>query len=94
MKKVEIYDQYKAIYSDPNDPSTLIHPNQADVTEIGQDLSEQAAFDLVSDLYNSSKTIGESYTDINVNLSRGYAELRINFANGKILTRVIYTSDQ
>lgn len=94
MKKVEIYDQYKAVYSDPNDPDTLLHPSQADITEIGQNLEEYEAYGLVASLYESSKTVGESYTDINVNISRGYAELRINFEDGKILTRVIYTNDQ
>lgn len=90
MKRVETYDQYKAIYENPEDPtSTLLHPSSGYTVVNGEDLDESNAIDLVTSLYEESKSLGSSYYDKLVNLAGGYAELVINFADGKRLTRVI-----
>jgi|688.fasta_scaffold2636291_1 hypothetical protein len=90
MKKVEIYDQYRAVYSDPNDSTTLIHPPEGSSITVGENLLEEDALQIVSHFYETSKLLGTSYVDVNVDLAKGYAELRITFLDGKILTRVIY----
>lgn len=94
MKKVEIYDQYKAIYSDPEDLTSLIHSPTASTMIVQEELSNQEAVDLVTSLYESSKTLGESYSDVNLNLPNAYAELRVYFSDGRVLTRVIHAIQQ
>ena len=90
MKRVETYDQYKAIYGDPSDyTSTLIHPSSGFTTVNGEVLTESEAVALVNSLYEDSKTLGKSYSDKLINLEGGYAELTIDFTDGKKLTRVI-----
>ena len=85
MKKVEIYDQYKAIYN--ND--TLVHPSSGFTVTVQDGLTENEAISIVLDKWEESKTIGSSYYDKLVNETTGYAELVINFPDGKVLTRVI-----
>lgn len=109
MKKVEIYDQYSAVYSDPAqngalvspilgrfdtlDPNlTLVHAGSGFTTTQGSDLDDQQAFDLVASLYEESKLLG-TYADKIVKLNEGYAELKIEFPDGKKLNRVIYVAN-
>ena len=107
MKKVEIYDQYNAVYSVSGSDQlqtvnlmpgealkptlTLVHPNSGFVTVEGTNLTDEEAQNLVISLYEYSKTIGSSYSDKIINLENSYAELQIEFADGKKLNRVIYT---
>lgn len=111
MKKVEIYDQYSPVFSDPNqnnalvtpvlgrfdtlDPNlTLVHPSSGFSVVKAAGLTESAAIQLVNDLYEEAKTAGTSYTDKIIKLNEGYAELKIEFADGKKLNRVIYIANE
>jgi len=69
---------------------TLVHSGVGSTTVIGENLSLEEACDLVTTTYLDSKTLGVSYDDKLLKLNEGYAELMINFNDGKVLTRVIY----
>ena len=86
--KVEIYDQYKDVYA--ADGVTLLHKSEGSTTGHGEFITPAEVTAKVTELYNESKTLGETF-DISVDLSKGYAELIIKFADGKTLQRVIYT---
>jgi hypothetical protein len=110
MKKVEIYDQYSAVYSDPSqngalvspvlgrfdtlDPNlTLVHASSGITDLKGSDLTDEQALTLVESLYEESKLLA-TYTDKIIKLNEGYAELKIEFPDGKKLNRVIYVANQ
>ena len=110
MKKVEIYDQFSAVYSNEETNQlttlslmpgetikstlTLVHPSSGYVTIEGVNLTELDARDLVINLYESSKLLGSGYTDKIIDIENNYAELRIDFSDGRILNRVIYTVNE
>lgn len=71
----------------------LVHPSSGSVVVVEENLTEQAAKQKVTELYEVSKTLGSSYTDKIINSDQGYAELKIQFTNGKRLNRVIYISE-
>lgn len=73
---------------------TLVHPSSGFTTVEATDLSEFEALSVVENLYEVAKATGVSYTDKIIKLEQGYAELVINFADGKRLNRVIYTVNQ
>lgn len=83
-------------YNEPLDTSryTLVHAGSGFTTIEATDLTESEATSVVSNLYDVSKVTGTSYVDKLVQLDKGYAELVINFADGKKLNRVIYTVEQ
>jgi len=89
MKQVEIYDQYSEVY----DGTTLVHGGSGFTLVKGTFDNLEDAKSSVENLYNSSKLLG-SYEDKYVNFDRGYAELKINFADGRKLNRVIYIIDK
>lgn len=72
----------------------LIHESSGSVSIQGSNLSESDANNLVNTLYEKTKTLGTSYTDKIVDIDSGYAELKVEFADGKKLNRVIYTENE
>lgn len=88
MKQVEIYDQFSNVYD--ADGETLLHASQGSVSIQGNFDTLEEAVTLVTSLYEDSKTLG-TYSDKIVKLNEGYAELNIEFADGRKLCRVIYT---
>jgi len=85
---VEIYDQYHNIL---NEDGTLLHKSESSSSVQGSYTSASDAVIKVTELYEQSKALG-TYTDVSVNLSKGYAELIITFPDKKELQRVIYTN--
>lgn len=83
-------------YNEPLDTSryTLVHAGSGFTTVEATDLTENEAATVVENLYNIAKATGVSYTDKIIQLDKGYAEVVINFADGKRLNRVIYTAEQ
>lgn len=83
-------------YNIPLDTSryTLVHAGSGFTTVEATDLTEVEALNVVQGLYDISKVTGVAYTDKIIKLDQGYAELVINFADGKRLNRVIYTVEQ
>jgi hypothetical protein len=71
-----------------------VHTQSSAVTTEATDLTLPEAIQVVENLYNVAKVTGTSYTDKLIKLSEGYAELVINFSDGKILNRVIYTVNE
>ena len=86
MKKVEIYNEYKELL---DDQGTVIYPASGFVTVVQDDLNEGSALNLVAELYEEAKALG-NYTDKIIKLNEGYAELNIIFSDGRELNRVIY----
>jgi len=80
MKTVKIYDNYT---------STLMHQCTGYTTVHGEGLTQNQAINLVEDLYNESKTLGDYINKI-IKLDEGYAELKIQLDNTRTLNRVIY----
>jgi hypothetical protein len=72
---------------------TLVHPAVGVTTVEATDLTTQEAIQAVESLYNVAKVSGTSYEDKLVKLDKGYAELVINFSDGKRLNRVIYIKE-
>jgi hypothetical protein len=88
MLNVEIYDQYSDVYA--ADGTTLLHASEG-TTSLQNTVATQAEANiLVSGLYDASKALG-THTDKIIKLDEGYAELKIVFADGRSLNRVIYT---
>jgi len=73
---------------------TLVHGASAIVTTQATDLTQPEAIAVVENLYNVAKATGVSYTDKIIKLDEGYAELVINFSDGKRLNRVIYIKEE
>ena len=108
-KRVEIYDQFSPVYLNPltnervvgdppygveRDPNlTLEHPSVGTTTVEATDLTEAEALSVVSNLYEIAKAEGASYTDRIVKLDTGYAEVAIEYADGRHLNRVIYITE-
>lgn len=84
--RVEIYDQYQAV-EDNN--GTVLHPSSGFTVDRGAVSNLSEAKSLITNIYEESKQLG-NYTDVLVNLNEPYAELLINFSDGRILNRVIY----
>jgi hypothetical protein len=72
---------------------TLVHAASSVVTEQAVDLTQEEAIAAVESLYNVAKVSGVSYEDKLIKLNEGYAELVINFSDGKRLNRVIYIKE-
>jgi len=72
---------------------TLVHSASAMVNVQAADLTPEEAIIAVQNFYNISKLLGDSYTDKLIKLDEGYAELVINFSDGKRLNRVISIKD-
>ena len=70
---------------------TLVHGASSSTTVEATDLTFEEAKTVVENLYNVAKATGVSYTDRTIDYDKGYAELVINFSDGKKLNRVIYT---
>lgn len=87
MKKVIIYDQYSNVFAE--DGVTLLHASSGNSYIAGEFSSLEEAKASVESFYNNSKLLG-NYEDKSVNLDKGYAELKVDFADGKKLNRVIY----
>jgi len=68
----------------------LVHSGVGSTTVISEDITMEEACDLVTTVYLESRTLGISYDDKLLKLNEGYAELMINFEDGRILNRVIY----
>jgi hypothetical protein len=73
---------------------TLVHQSSGFTTVQATDLTPEEALQAVESLYNVSKLSGISYTDKIIKLDEGYAELTINFSDGKRLNRVIFVKDE
>lgn len=73
---------------------TLVHAASGMTTTQATDLTPEEAITAVESLYNVAKVSGVSYTDKLLKLDEGYAELVINFSDGKRLNRVIYTKEE
>jgi len=73
---------------------TLIHSASASTVTQATDLTPEEAITAVESLYNVAKVSGVSYTNKLLRLNEGYAELVINFSDGKRLNRVIYTKEE
>ena len=109
-KKVEIYDQYSPVYVNEmtgfnvtvslmpgqalDSNLTLVHPSSGFTTVKAEDLDPVDAYNFVNTLYQQTKSLGDSYEDKIIKLDEGYAELKVNFADGKVLNRVIYATNQ
>ena len=70
---------------------TLVHAASGFTAVEATDLTLEEAKTVVENLYNVAKVTGTSYTDKIIDFDKGYAELVINFSDGKKLNRVIYT---
>lgn len=73
---------------------TLMFSGVGTTTVVAQNLNHEEACNLVTSLYVESTALGASYDDKRIRLNEGYAELLINFENGKKLNRVIYLKDE
>lgn len=109
-KKVEIYDQYNPVYLNEStgfnvevslmpgqtldSNLTLIHPSSGFTIVKAENLDSVDAINYVNTLYQQTKTLGDTYQDKIIKLDEGYAEIKVFFADGKSLNRVIYTVDQ
>lgn len=90
---VEIYDQYATLL---NAEGTKFKAGPGSTVIKGENLFLEDAKVLVNQLYQESKTLGSSYEDIIIQLDRGYAELKILFADkteNNRLVRVIYVTE-
>ena len=91
MKYVEIYDQFSDVFD--TDGTTLLHSSSGFTTVQSTVATQEEANIIVSSLYESAKELG-TYTDRIIKLDEGYAELKITFADGRKLNRVIYTIER
>lgn len=91
MKNIEIYDQFSDVFD--TDGTTLLHASSGYTTVQGTVATQEEANIIVASLYESAKGLGE-YTDKIIKLDEGYAELKITFADGRKLNRVIYTIER
>lgn len=86
--KVEIYDQFKNVF---NSEGELIHSSSSSLTFVGEFETLSEAIEAVTNEYENSKSLGECEDKVILS-NRGYAEMFINFNDGRVLHRIIYTS--
>lgn len=87
MINVVIYDQYSNVYAE--DGETLLHASSGTTFLAGQYNTQEEAVVAVTGFYDQAKNLG-TYEDKLVILEKGYAELKIDFEDGRKLNRVIY----
>jgi hypothetical protein len=75
------------------DRYTIVHSSSSFVETKYINLNLDEALNTVNSLYLESQKMGINYEDKMIRLEEGYAELIIEFSDGKILNRVIYIKD-
>ena len=90
MKRVIIHDNYIRIFNEQNE---LIHDAEVSDTIALDNATLAQACDKVSEILGESKTLGESCDVINDQSELGLIKVRIYFANGRILNRIVYLKD-
>lgn len=91
MKNVNIYDSYARVFD--TDGTTILHEaNGSEITVFSNETFESACAK-VEELFEESKTLGSSYTEVVSQPELGLVEIKIDFSDGKKLHRVIYLKD-
>lgn len=90
MKRVIIHDNYIRIFNEQNE---LIHDAQVSDTVALDNATFAQACDKVSEILGESKQLGESYTVTNDQSELGLIIVRVHFADGRILNRIVYLKD-
>jgi len=72
---------------------TLVYPCSSSSVIYENNLDLEGAYSFAFSLYEDSKNLGISYEDKLIKLEEGYAELRINLADNKVIHRVILTKE-
>lgn len=84
--------EVNTVVGQPIDTSryTLIHSGVGSTILLKDNVDFDEAVNIVTNVYIESQSLGISYDDKLLKLNEGYAELLVNFEDGKILNRVIY----
>lgn len=91
MKNVNVYDNYARVYDE--DGTTLIHDASGNEITLFSNLSYEVACVKVSELFEETKLLGSSYTEVVSQPELGLVEIKVEFPDKKKLHRVIYLKD-
>lgn len=89
MKQVLVFDSFPRIYDEDNN---LIHDCNCYENVVATNVSLQDALAQASNVFEETKLLGD-YTEIVSEPQYGRYETRVEFADKKILHRVIYLKD-
>ena len=91
MKNVIIYDSYARVLD--TDETTILHEaNGSEITVFSNETFENACAK-VEELFEESKTLGSSYTEVVSQPELGLVEIKVEFPDKRKLHRVIYLKD-
>jgi hypothetical protein len=91
MKNVNIYDSYSRVYDE--DGITLLHEASGSEITAFSNLSYEEACIKVGELFEETKLLGSSYTEIVSQANLGLVEIKVEFSDKRRLHRVIYLKD-
>jgi hypothetical protein len=91
MKNVIIYDSYARVLD--ADGTTILHEaNGSEIIVFSNETFENACTK-VEELFEESKTLGSSYTEVVSQPELGLVEIKVEFPDKRKLHRVIYLKD-
>jgi hypothetical protein len=91
MKKINVYDSYTRVYD--VDGTTLLHEASGSEITAFSNLSYEDACIKVGELFEETKLMGSSFTEVVSQPELGLVEIKVEFSDKKKLHRVIYLKD-
>ena len=91
MKNVNVYDSYARIIDE--DGITILHEASGSEITVFSDLTYEDACVKVGEIFEETKLLGSSYTEVVSQPELGLVEIKVEFPDKKKLHRVIYLKD-
>lgn len=90
MKNINIYDSYARVLD--TDGTVLHEASGSEITVYSNETFESACAK-VEELFEETKTLGSSYTEVVSQPELGLVEIKVEFPDKRKLHRVIYLKD-